>query len=220
MLPKVGLGIANTSAVDRSVYYSHLLLWAEMIQHPEIEEDLIYVQGAQPHDRARNLTINDLLEHNCNWWMSLDADVLVPSKAFNVLWETAKETGAEVVTGNYRRRGYPYTSIWYEEDGNYHRTSLATEGLHKLTVTGLGCVLINLDWLMTHLDPPYSLFESDNNGCLITDDTSLFKKIREAGGKIIGNAAVDCAHFGDHLPVTRHNEAILRQAYLATYKRD
>lgn len=218
MLPKVGFAVANTGAVHRSVYYSHLLLWGEMINHPEIQEDLVYIEGAKPHDRARNLTIKDLLDRGCNWWMSLDADVLVPKNAFSDLWKTAKETGAEVVSGNYRRRGYPYTSVWYAETEIGNRTVVSNKGLHDLKITGLGCVLINLDWLITHLDPPYSLFETDTYGSLITDDTSLFKKITAAGGKIIGDASVDCAHYGDGLPVTRKNEAILRQAHLETFK--
>jgi hypothetical protein len=173
--------------------------------------------GMVPHDRARMFITNLAMEMKCSLLLFVDADTKVPVGGFTKLLEVLRTTGAVAVSGHYYRRGYPYTCVWCarnEVNGEWHHLE-ASSGTWEIESSGLGCCLIDLDWVQTHLQKPYFVCGKDADGTFITDDISFFTQVREKGGKILGCGDVRCGHVHSRIVIDDTNVLKLRQQHLA-----
>jgi hypothetical protein len=170
--------------------------------------------NVMPHDAARIMAVDIAISHGCELFLSIDDDTIPPRDTFKRLHETMKSTGAQVVSGHYYRRGYPYTCVWSKKiDGTFFQVD-ATEGLHEIDVSGLGCALIDLQWVQQKLKRPY--FEMIHTGkkTMVADDVTFFTKVGAAGGKVVGNADVRCVHLGFRMPICDDTVDFLRKLHL------
>jgi len=180
------------------------------------EVKMVVPLGIMPWDAARNQATRDALELNCDWLWFVDADTAVPVGAFEKL--LASTDRAEVVSGYYVRRGWPYTSVWSNKvstgKGDIFCQTTAGEGVHEIHATGLGCALINLRWCQKHLQEPWFYYKSAiANDSRIMEDLYFCEKVREAGGRIVGDANVRCRHLLQSEFVDDLNELSLRAKF-------
>lgn len=154
--------------------------------------------GLFPHDRARFEITKEAIARDCDriWW--IDADTIAPRGSFARLMQTMDETGAIAVSGHYVRRGWPYTPVWSAIDplGNPAQVD-ASEGVHELISSGLGCCLVDLHWCVKNLPKTGWYLQRQNKDFTeVTDDLTFFELIRNHGGKLLGDAEVVCSHLG------------------------
>jgi len=120
--------------------------------------------------------------------------------------------GANVVSGYYRRRGDPFTSVWSKKK---KKNGAALEydaktGMHEIFSSGLGCCLIDMKWLKKNVEPPWFMMGVNLKGEVIWEDAYFFSRVNENGGRVLGNAEVRCAHLGERIKVTDQNWKELR----------
>ena len=162
------------------------------------EVKMVVPIGVCPWDRAREVAVGNALELGCDWLWFVDADTAVPPGAFELLMESMDK--AQVISGHYVRRGWPYTSVWSKhvdgvKGGRVYFQTTAAEGVHEITTTGMGCALINLRWCQQNLKEPWFYYKSALDGDqAVMEDLYFCGKVREAGGKILGDARVRCRH--------------------------
>jgi hypothetical protein len=142
--------------------------------------------------------------------MYVDSDIVVPVGAFGVLWQTMQDTKAQVVSGRYYQRGYPFANVWMKrhEHRNYHCDGGLVE---DLDACGMGCVLIDRRWVSKELEKP--LFKSKllEENLIGAEDYYFCDKVKEKGGKIIGTTKVDCGHGPCRLMISTSNVNALRK---------
>ena len=162
------------------------------------EVKMVVPIGVFPWDRARNIAVSNALTLGCDWLWFVDADTAVPPGAFELLMESMDK--APVISGHYVRRGWPYTSVWSKRvDGLKGETvyfqTTATEGVHEINTTGMGCALINLRWCKENLEFPWFYYKSAlGDDQAVMEDLFFCDKVLDAGGKILGDARVRCRH--------------------------
>jgi hypothetical protein len=155
------------------------------------------------------------IEVDADYLFWIDDDTICPPDAFPRLFKTLKDRSAAMVTGHYFRRGWPYHCVWAKYFGS-DLTPLpadAGSGVHELDFCGLGCALVDFRWLVKNVKAPYfTMMMDDKSACTdVTDDQTFCRKIREAGGLILGDADVDCEHLGRRTPISRKNVDFLRK---------
>jgi hypothetical protein len=210
---KIGVGIPVFETVPGEALGAMLRVAAEIGRTGSVV--FLTPVGMNPHDRARQFVTNLAIDLQCDRLFFIDADTIVPLGGFGKLMKDMDETGAQAVSGHYYRRGYPYTPVWSKkgEDGEWCQVD-ATSGLHEIGSSGLGCCLLDLKWINATLKRPYYSCEHTEDGFLATDDITFFKKISDAGGKLLGDADVRCGHVHVRLVIDSSNVDMLRREQL------
>jgi hypothetical protein len=125
-----------------------------------------------------------------------------------------EERKPAVVVGHYRMRGHPYLCVWAkkEKDGKFWRVD-ADSGVHEIDSAGLGCAVVDLDFVRTRMSPPWFQMLKDEHGLtMVTDDTTFFRQVRERGGVVLGCADVRCTHVGNRELINDRTADRLRAA--------
>lgn len=209
---KLAMGVPVTSSgVFGEVYGSHLALAGEMAKVGELT--IISPFTAPSVDGGRNFIWNYARE--CDYLMCVDHDVLLPINTFSTLFEALKRRSAQVVAGRYYLRGHPFANIWgLRSEKGY----AFTESNHEceLDGCGLGCTLIDIRWVEANLKSPLFVTTRDEHGQTIgTEDYFFCRKVKDAGGIIIGVPSVDCGHVeSKRTVVTSRNGDLLRRMEL------
>lgn len=165
-----------------------------------------------PHDRSRFIVAEEALRLGCDRLFFMDDDTITPRNGLKHLMDTMTERKCQAVTGFYLRRGYPYTSVWtQEQDGQYYNVD-ADGGIHPIHYSGLGSCLINLTWCRDNLPKPWFKMDQNDDYTIISDDASFFRRLRAAGGVLLGDAFVHCIHVGRREMISRDTAAGLRSA--------
>jgi hypothetical protein len=201
MKHKVALGIPVIENVPVETYPSHLAIAADM--GSIVDTKIIVSESIMPHDRARIQIFDKAVKEGCDYLMFVDDDNFIPRGSFKLLYDLMVEKNPVVVSGDYLRRGYPYTSVWSVYRGEKTFQANATEGVHEINCSGLGCALIDVEWVEKNLEKPYFYMEQNEEGTQITDDVTFFRQIREKGGRVLGHARVQCGHAGRRVMFTR-----------------
>lgn len=153
--------------------------------------------GLTPHDYARHVIQEQAREFKCDRLFFMDDDTITPRGGITELMRVMDEDPECVaVSGHYLRRGYPYTCVWSKKVGDTFLQISSDGGIHEIDMTGLGCCLLNFKWLEKNVPQPWFKMKQDDNRTIVSDDITLFEKIRAAGGKVLGNANVRCPHIG------------------------
>lgn len=183
-----------------------------MFPHDSLIATVIPVR-VSPHDQARRIVMEEALECGAKWLLFVDDDTILPPHALESMLVTAGRTGAAMVSGIYYRREFPYTSIWSKKVGDEWFQVDATHGQHELDTSGLGCALIDVEWVEKNLESPwFEMAKSASGFSMITDDITFCNKIREKDGLIIGDADIRCGHLSRRMIVCRENSEQLRAA--------
>lgn len=196
-VPRVCWGVPILDHVAGEAYPSHMMAFGTMCKVCDVV--LCTPLNRLPHDRPRMDIFEFALDLKCSHVLFIDSDMVVPTDAYLKLIAAMQETAAAVVSGHYYRRGPDFVPVWAKEiegkDEIVHAP--AGSGLHEIHMSGLGCALIDLDFVRQHLKEPY--FEMGFNGrcSVVLDDVSFFRKVRAAKGLIIGHADVRCGHLGE-----------------------
>jgi len=211
---KVALGIPVIDGVSAEAFPSHLAIAVEIARQGQLA--LFTPRNRMPHDVARWDIWQGAVEQGCDYLLFVDDDNILPIGTFTRLLKVLQDNeGCRVVSGSYLRRGYPYTTVWSKEiKGQYYNVD-ASEGVHEIHVSGLGCALIDLKWCDTHLTRPiFQMFKDEEGLTKITDDVSFYSRVREAGGLILGDADVQCGHVHERVIITRGNADSLRMLHI------
>lgn len=150
-----------------------------------------------PHDRPRSWIVENARAAECDLLWFIDSDMILPPDSFEQLLKVQQETNAAVVSAHYYRRGAPWTSVWSQQaSGTWFQVD-ADSGVHEIGTSGLGCALVDLKWVFENLKEPYFSMTPGEKSTIVTDDTTFYDKVRQAGGLILGNADVRCGHLGE-----------------------
>jgi len=208
---RIALGIPVNGSVFGEVYGSHLALTAEMVKAGELT--IVSPFTAPSVDEARDFIWKYARE--CDYLVFVDHDVLLPVNTFSTLLEALLRRGAQVAAGRYYLRGFPYANIWGIRHGKGYAFT-ETEKEAEIDGCGLGCTLIDIKWVEANLKPPLFVTTRDEQGRTIgTEDYYFCRKVKEAGGKIIGVPSVDCGHVETRRTVvTSRNGDLLRKMEL------
>ena len=175
----------------------------------------ISMVSAPAVDYARNELVENFLRTPCEWMLWLDTDVMPPVDAF----EKLSKTNFLIVSALYRARNvwFASQSEWPVVAGRFTRQVI--DGKENLVVqeysrgwdpgeiipidaAGFGCVLIHRK-VFEALDPPwfnYTMRYKWRKGTeweredWISEDWYFFKKVKDAGFKVVLNTTVECTH--------------------------
>jgi hypothetical protein len=205
---KVAIGFPVLGGIPGATFHSFLRLAARFGQDG-IKHEVIIGIDIVPYDRAREYVIDQALARGCTHLLFIDCDNDVPEHTFNQLYASMQNLNAQAVCGHYLRRRYPYTSVWsHVVDGK--RIPVEADEPVQIDSSGLGCALIDLQWVKSRLTRPYFLLGQDEAGNPIWEDSYFFGKIIAAGGTVFGDPAVRCGHLAAQQMVTDDNADFLR----------
>ena len=206
----VCIGIPIVDGVPAEAYGSQIVACAMIARSHEIV--IPSVINVFPHARAREFICEIAREKNVDYLLFLDDDTIVPFGAFGELLRVMVETNAQMTVGHSYRRGYPFTPTWFKVvDGQkYVCTAGPKSGPQELDACGLACNLVNFRWVEKNVELPW--FFKDRT--CIWEDTAFCKKLKEAGGKIVGVPSVRCGHVGTRTVVDDQTQDQYRRWYI------
>jgi hypothetical protein len=219
--PQLGLSIPVLEMVYPESFPWQLATACEMgvftASHGWPNPIIICPPGLMPHDSARTTAFEMAFETGVDYLLFVDQDTVLPRGAVSRLYKTLTENNAAVVSGRYVRRGFPYTCVWSAiKDGKWCQVD-AGGGVHQILTSGLGCALIDLRWVHAHIRPPFFYMRHNGRSTLVTDDVTFFETIHEAGGLVLGDAEVHCAHFGRREMCFELTESALRKTHIELF---
>lgn len=216
---KIAIGMPIQDNVPGETYGYHVSTIVEVVTKCGTGNVLnICPVGVCPHDAARQQIVDAAIKAKCDRIFFMDDDTITPPCGFITLMDTMDHEKAPAVTGFYARRGDPYTSVWSKQVGEDWYQVDADGGIHEIHMAGLGCCLLDLNWLLENVPAPWFQMKQSNGITNVTDDLVLFEAIRKAGGRILGNANVQCIHVGRREYVTRETAQGYRLASAALKK--
>ena len=211
---RIALGMPRVGDIPAEAMSSHMKCGIEIALRDDVEDiKVIDVHNVFPFDRARELVIERAFQAECEYLLFIDADVILPLNTFKLLFRALIDKKAVAVSGNYHRRGHPYTSVWSkiigEDDPNPSEPIVlavhASKGVHQIHTSGLGCCLIDLSWVKGNLEKPYFKMSYNKDGTNIWEDSYFFSRIYEKNGLVYGHADVRCSHLMGRGTVTEEN---------------
>lgn len=215
---KLAIGLPIQDNVPGEAFGWHVSAVVEAVKYMEKaggEAITIFPVGISPHDAARDAIVTAAIKAECNRLFFIDDDTITPRGGFAELMRVMDEKACAAVSGFYLRRGNPYTPVWScERDGEWFNVD-ANAGVHEIHMTGLGCCLLDLDWLVANVPQPWFKMKQGARSTIITDDITLFEAIRKSNGKIYGDASVQCPHIGRREFICRETGDALRNVHSA-----
>ncbi len=169
-----------------------------------------------PVDFARQQMLEEALsQKDIDLMMWVDSDSVIRKGTFEKLLFTIRETKAVLVSGHYYQRGYPFASTWTKlfPNGVVGRVPFQPDsGLMDIDGCGLGCALLDLNWIRENLKSPYFEVRSARDGSegVTWEDTHFCLLIREKGGKIIGDTSVSCGHLFTRREINETNHEVFK----------
>jgi hypothetical protein len=190
---RIGIGIPIVGSVVGEVIRP--LLQEIALSARDFDLEVITTLDVVSYDNARKAIVDKAIHEGCELLFFVDSDTFLPGGGvLGKLVKTLREAGAVLATGHYYRRGYPYTCVWSKiHEGVFWQVSART-GVHVIHTTGLGCALVDLKWVVEHLEKPYFKQGVDEQGHAIQEDCYFCDQILRKGGVIVGNADVRCGH--------------------------
>lgn len=210
---RIALGMPRVGDVPAEVVSSHMKCGIQIAEREDVDDVMVIdVLNVFPFDRARELVISRAFQVECDYLLFIDADIMLPLNTFNLLYDALIDKDAVATSGNYHRRGHPYTSVWSRlietDDPDEEPLVLAvqaTKGVHLIHTSGLGCCLIDLSWVKDNLEKPYFRMSYNDDGTTMWEDSYFFSMIHKEKGKVYGHADVRCGHLMERTVATEEN---------------
>jgi glycosyltransferase involved in cell wall biosynthesis len=170
-MKKILIGSNILTAVSAEAYLSHCQFWTYVGEHLKDKMEVIfYCPPRASIDRMRNTAAKLALEHECDYLMFYDDDVLFePNTLERMLWTISKNY-ISVVSALTYIRGYPFQPMifrWagegvksFEGDGLYiyedweDAVTEENRGIIDCGAVGFSCVLLEVEPMKT-IEPPY-----------------------------------------------------------------
>jgi len=207
---KIALGMPTIDSVPSEAFGAHLIVAAELAKKGKLF--VFTPNGVMPHDTARIEITRRAVEARCDLLVFVDDDTIVPNGGISRLVDLLLERKVAAVSGLYLRRGFPYTCVWSKKDGKGgYQQAEALDGVYEIDLSGLGCAVIDLKWVVEHLEKPYYKMTPAPDGTMVTDDVTFFEQVREKGGVVLGCADVKCVHVGERVLISVDNATALRR---------
>lgn len=195
--------------------------WAVRLATLELPPHYIVTKSTGAIDLAREQTIEDALEHDPEWLLFLDSDVIPPLDVFQRL----RRHGRDIVSGLYYVDGdFVHPAMWVLDEndspssvdfdgqgnmlyGDTHSPSKAPigeDGLVSVDAIGLGCLLVHrrliddverpwFRWTKGYDQHPWDLKHAGERFG-VSEDFYFCHKVQEAGYDIHVDTTVQCAH--------------------------
>lgn len=188
----VCLGIPLLDSVPSEAFSSHLAVAAKTGKKHKLI--MPYVMNVFPHAKARELIVNSARAFNADYILFLDDDTIAPDSVFERLLEQMNLRCVDMTVAYIYRRGYPYEPTWFKD----HKpvVASATSPPVEIDTCGLACNLINLKKVDERIGKK-EWFWRDRD--CIWEDVAFSKKLRAAGGTVLGVPNIRCGHVGTRM---------------------
>lgn len=144
-----------------------------------------------PVDFNRNLCVKKFLHTDHDWLFFLDSDMIPPSNVLDLTRYHRPIISA--VSWGWKNNG-PMIMAFDETDTTGVYTPVCVNGLQRVDAVGTGCLFIHRSVLET-IEPPYFLFEKDEEGLMkLGEDFYFCRKASDAGYSIYVHGGYRCSH--------------------------
>ena len=143
----------------------------------------VRIDTTTPLQTSRENLVGAALNGEFSHIFFIDADVIVPYNAFEILARKKKD----IINGVYFQSCEPYNVV-AKKDGKL--LDVQANQLYEVDYCGLGCSLIKTS-VFEKVQRPYFKFENDEG-----EDVYFFRKCRDAGFKVFLDSSVVCRHWG------------------------
>lgn len=212
---RIGIGLPMVMSVGAKVVPGLMALSFE-VGKAGYELIIYSTDRMYPYHRSREHIINEALVGECHRLLFVDSDCVVQYKSFVRLMETMDDAKAVMVAGHSYRRGWPFTNVWsidYGREKGVMQVDCKPNAVVPMEIHGAGfsCNLIDLEWVKEMIRPPYFTLGTEEEGGAAGEDWRFCKKIRDAGGRIMGDPRVRSGHEFGQLIVCDGNVETLRK---------
>ena len=157
-------------------------------------------------EEARNdfVEVGRLPENNASYLFMVDDDVIMPGNALLQLYFRMRSSPIkpDVVSGLFTTKSDPPEPIVYRGSWNGVFWDFKMGDYFEITGSHLGCTLIDMK-IFDKIEPPYFAFTmaqekkafGDAVNVLRSEDISFCHKVREAGGILAIDTAINCHHW-------------------------
>lgn len=162
---KTLVGVNTLENVSPFVYASHCKLWVEMVRKYPEDEFIFYTPYRMSIDNMRNDAARIAIEHECDYLMFIDDDVIVPPDTYKKFRDADKD----IIAAMTYVRGYPFHPMFFksqgivvEQNGNRRKNltfhddyldDVQKDGLVKTDAVGFSAVLIKVDLIKSMSSP-------------------------------------------------------------------
>jgi hypothetical protein len=163
-------------------------------QRADVELRLHFVRDSVL-PRARHDLVAMALDQNCTHILFLDSDMRFPKDTLSRLLAH----GEPVVGTNYARRRHPITPVAGDEQGAPIYVEDGAEGLVSVAYTGLGVMLMDLDFFRRVPAPWFQIGYHPPTGGYVGEDVYLMSLVREHGLSVLVDNALsrEVTHLGE-----------------------
>jgi hypothetical protein len=183
-MSKVLIGVNVLESVNSFVYASHVKFFTNLkLAHPE-DQFVFFTPYRMAIDSMRNAAAKTAIEHNCDYLMFIDDDVIIKPESYSVL----KKADKDVVMALTYIRGYPFAPMFFkafrqivDKTGEVreflttyddYEDHIDSDGMVKCAAVGFSCVLIKMD-LVKAVAPPWFVTGTNH-----TEDVYFCNKAR------------------------------------------
>ena len=154
---KIVVGINTLTSIDQPVYSNHCQFWFRLGRSSSHDFILSHPRRMSI-DNMRNMTAKIALEHNADYILFIDDDVLIPLNTVDMLLAS----NADIAAGWTLIRGYPFKNMFFKfvDEEKTQLENVKDEDLMERTgnffcdAVGFSCTLIKVD-LLRKIQVPY-----------------------------------------------------------------
>ncbi len=151
--------------------------------------------------RARNEIAREALEHNFDYVLMVDSDIILPSNALHNMLQTP----VDICLGVYPRKNTKDETVEIFKLGYdnfieiYHMFELEKfDNIVEVKGGGYGCALICTEVFKT-ISFPWFSYVTYSNGAVLSEDNYFSNKASKEGYKIYCDPRVKCGHIATHV---------------------
>ena len=221
-MSKVLIGVNVLESVSSHVYANHIKFFTNLkLAHPE-DTFVFFTPYRMAIDSMRNAAAKIAIQHNCDYLMFIDDDVLIKPETYSVL----KAADKDCIMALTYIRGYPFAPMFFKAFNKLVDNTGATaeylttyddyqehideNGLVSCAAVGFSCVLIKMD-LIKAVAPPWFLTGPNH-----TEDVYFCNKARytlDPEPTIYCHTKIPTSHLMMSDIVTDYNVEKLRESY-------
>ena len=198
------------SLINQAAYSNHIQFYFRLGRNCLEDQFALFTPNRMTIDACRNAAVRTALEHEFDYVMFVDDDVLLPFNAYSLL----KADDKDIIAGWTVIRGYPFPNMFFKktDDGNichYNDVPIEQKELIEVEAVGCSCVLIKCS-VFLKVPPPYFV-----TGTYNTEDVYFCLKAKQhiPGLKIFVDPQVKTPHLLQVNAVTPENRQALKKYY-------